>query len=57
MPSGIFHRNFGGLLGGGCGGFGPCGFDQKSGCVVSAIRAGCISGDYDLDRVWQSSGW
>jgi hypothetical protein len=56
MPSGIFHRNFGGL--GGCGGgFGPFGFDQKRGCVVSAIRAGCISGDYDLDKVWASSGW
>jgi hypothetical protein len=65
MTCGIFQRNFGGLLpfGGGCSGWGGggCGWgglcDQKSGAMVSAIRAGVISGDYDMDKVWASSGW
>jgi hypothetical protein len=57
MTCGIFQRNFGGLMpnwGGGCGGFGPFGStcDQKTAIVVSAIRAGIISGDFDLDKVW-----
>jgi hypothetical protein len=65
MSCGIWQRNFGGLLplhgfggwggwggcGGGCGGFGST-CDQKSGAIVSAIRAGVISGDFDLDKTW-----
>jgi hypothetical protein len=54
MTCGIFQRNFGGLMpnwGGGCGGFGST-CDQKTAIVVSAIRAGIMSGDFDLDKVW-----
>jgi len=49
---------FGGGLGGCGGGFGGCdgrfgrGCDDKKGCFVSAVRAGCFSGDLDTDKMW-----
>jgi hypothetical protein len=55
MVAGIFEKNFGGILGGGCGGrVDGCGSgdDGKKGCFVTSIRAGCFKGDFDLDKVW-----
>jgi hypothetical protein len=62
VTCGIFQRNFGGVLGsgcGGCGGWPPYGSlcDNKNAIVVSGIRAGIMSGDYDMDKMWASSGW
>jgi hypothetical protein len=62
MTCGIFQRNFGGLMpgcGGGCGGWPSYGSlcDNKNAIFVSGIRAGILSGDYDMDKLWASSGW
>jgi len=55
MGAGLFEKNFGGILGGGCGGrFDGCGSgcDTKKGCFVTAVRAGCFKGDFDTDKWW-----
>ena len=58
---GILGRgDFGGVLGGGCGGgwdWGRgrgCGCDNdRRGCFITAVRAGCVSGDGDFgDSFW-----
>lgn len=38
---------------GGWGGYG-CGdtCDDKKGCFITAVRAGCFKGDFDLDSWW-----
>jgi len=55
---GIFGGACGGGCGGGCGGWDwgrrkgcGCG-DEKKGCIITAVRAGCFKGDSDWEGFW-----
>jgi hypothetical protein len=52
------YGDYGGCGYGRCGygGWGGCGCgdtcDDKKGCFITAVRAGCFKGDFDLDSWW-----